>query len=119
VGIEPKQFSRKGDLELLRAAASPVLGRDRLWDVFRYNLAKLLFVDLLSKGFVWVVMATWVGLYVMNTGKASDTLLWGYGIHVVLAFFYWAARGQFAEVVTAACDWLKGVRVGPPEPPRP
>jgi hypothetical protein len=118
MGIEQKNLARKDDLELVRAASSPVLGRDKLWDVFKYNLAKLVFVDLLSKGFVWVVMATWVGLYVMDSGKASETLLWGYGIHVVLAFFYWAARGQLAEVVTAGCDWLKGVRVGPGEPPQ-
>jgi hypothetical protein len=115
MAIEVKSLAKTNDLELARASVSPVLGKDRLRDVIGYNLAKLLFVDLLSKGFIWVCMATWVGLRVVESGKASDTVLYGYGAHVILAFFYWAARGQFAEVVTALCDWLKGVRVGPSE----
>ncbi len=118
MAIEIKTLNKPNDLDLARAAASPVLGKDKLGDVIKYNLAKLIFVDLLSRGFIWVCMATWVGLRVMDSGKASDGVLYGYGAHVVLAFFYWAARGQFAEVVTAGCDWLKGGRVGPVEPPK-
>jgi hypothetical protein len=118
MGIEIKALSKTDELNLARAAASPVLGKDKIGDVIRYNIAKLIFVDLLSKGFVWVIIATGVGLYVVENGKASDMVLFGYGAHVVLAFFYWAARAQFAEVVTAGCEWLRGVRVGPPEIPK-
>ena len=115
MAIEIKDLDKPQDLETARAAASPVLGKDKIGDVIAYNLSKLIFVDLLSKGFLWVCIATYIGIRMAESGKMSDAVLYGYGAHVVLAFLYWAARGQFAEVVTALCDWLKGVRVGPAE----
>lgn len=96
----------------LRASYAPVLGRDSLFTVIYYNVTRLLFVELLSRGFVWVAIATWVGLTVINSSKVlPETVYWGYGAHVVIAFLYWAARDQFVEVIDAVADWLRGVKV--------
>jgi hypothetical protein len=80
--------------------------------VIYYNVTRLLFVELLSRGFVWVAIATWVGLTVINSSKVlPETVYWGYGAHVVIAFLYWAARDQFVEIIDAVADWLRGVKV--------
>ena len=105
------------DIEAARLKAAPILGRDSAWAVLKYNVAKLLLVDLPSKGFLWVVVATTVGLYVVDAKQQLPEMVYiGYGAHVVIAFLYWAARQQFTEVIDALCDWIRNDRGGAAPP---
>jgi hypothetical protein len=109
----PDSISTRRAIEAERLKAAPVLGRDGAGAVLWYNLTQLLCVDLPSKGFLWVLVATTVGLYVVDAKQQLPEVVYiGYGAHVVIAFLYWAARQQFTEVIDAICDWIRAGKGG-------
>lgn len=92
-------------INLRRREAAKVLGIDRAWEVFKYNMAYLFCVKCISVSFVWVVVALvmlshaeWV--YVVKAGAAKDLpsmYIW----HAVGALFHWANRPLFDRLVEA------------------
>lgn len=102
-----------------RNAASPILGRDKTWMVFKYSLAKLVTVDLMSQGFIWAVLACHLGYKVTMAScekPIPENVLLGFGAHAFLACLYWSARGSFNNLLAAIADWLRG-RNTPSAPP--
>lgn len=99
-------------IHIKRNEAAPVLGRDTWGKVFRYNLAKLITIDIMSQGFIWAFMSCLLGYKVTIAaceGKAiPENVLLGFGAHAFLACLYWSARGSFNNLLSAIADWLRG-----------
>ena len=100
------------EIHKTRNAFAPVLGRETMWQVFKFSFSKLVSVDILSQGFVWAVMACWLGYKVTIAaceGKSiPENVLLGFGAHAFLACLYWSARGSFNNLLAAVADWLRG-----------
>lgn len=98
----PVQMSEKDvqdwdDLERVRSRRAPVLGLDDWGETAKYNITMLLFCDMTSKAFVWVILS--VALILYFGVKDSSLLIY----NLVGSLLHFAAKDEFKKVVAAFC----------------
>lgn len=118
VRVSQKNVTNWDELENLRAQHAPVLGQDDWWEVLKYNFSNVLFCDLMSKAFGWVLIANGILLYLLYkdadhpTWEMTSTTTWFAWCHAIGANLHFAAKDEFKKVIAAACSrWAGGTDV--------
>lgn len=116
VQIPEKEVNSWDDLDSKRARFAPILGKDDWFETFKYNISNVIFIDLLSKAFGWVLIANGILMYLLYEDANHSTwtmdslttwFAWGNAIGSLLHF---AAKDEFKKVINAACSRWSGGR---------
>jgi hypothetical protein len=97
-----------------RSRHKKVLGRDKPWDVFKYNFAKLFLVDILSRSFIVLagslVFTIWFlhyQIYVVKEGIEWKELAIATCPPSFFAY-YWIERQRASEILLAIASAIIG-----------
>ncbi len=112
VKTEEKNVSGWESLRDSRAKHAPILGKDSGWTVFKYNFASLWFCELQSKAFVWAAFANAIAVMFTAAWDLTPLELWFIWVNAIGSSLHLAAKDQFRQVVTAACNRWGGGKDG-------
>jgi len=113
--IEQKDIQRESDLELMRLAHAPVLGKDAWYACTWYAIFRLLTLHVLTPAGTWAIVTTPLAYNITAKALLAGGLpaggwwtIAGFGAHTTLAWLYLCERHQARNILAAAADWIRG-----------